>query len=573
MFLVTTAIKQTFDKSNKMLFLGEWCFLYDYKDEYLSLDYVTLKYHWSDEKKIEKDFLYLENIYNEYLKLLTQNLNKIHGIKMSERYWKIIIGPWLRYFVDIVFDRYSSLKLASKTYKITNTCILISENENLTPHSMLDFNQKCSEDFWNHHIFSVIIKNIKIPYFEKKYISIERKKEKKKESYFKALYIKIESIFIKLNKKIYIKASYFDTISLIKLYFKIRQFPILFGPKIDFMSDQKFDKNIRSEIKFQKSNSEFKNILNQLIIDQIPLSYIENFSDILLFNKKHYPEKINKILTANSYAFDDPFKIWAANKTQEGSKLIISQHGGNIGSAFLAHYEDHQINISDTYLSWGWSKINFNNIFPLPSSKLINITDKINFNINGKISWILVEERRYMNHSFSLPFSSNVLNYIDNQKLLFENLSLEVKDNLKIRYPHAEWGWSIKNRLVDIGVDSSSSNEEYYNSLNNSKLVICTYNATTLLETMSANIPTIIFWNPKFNRLRKEAKPFFDLLHKNEILFYDPVKCAEKINSIHLNPSEWWNSAEIQIVVNTYLNKFASKDNNWLNQWATFLNK
>ena len=26
MFLVTTAIKQTFDKSNKMLFLGEWCF-------------------------------------------------------------------------------------------------------------------------------------------------------------------------------------------------------------------------------------------------------------------------------------------------------------------------------------------------------------------------------------------------------------------------------------------------------------------------------------------------------------------------------------------------------------------
>ena len=573
MFLVTTAIKQSFDKSNKMLFLGEWCFLYDYKDEYLSLDYDTLKYHWSDEKKIEKDFLYLENIYNEYLKLLTQNLNKIHEINMSERYWKIIIGPWLRYFIDIVFDRYSSLKFASESYKITNTCILKSENANTTPHSMLDFNQKCSEDFWNHHIFSIIIKSIKIPYFEKKYILKNKKTVNKKESYFKVFYKKIESIFIKLNKKIYIKASYFDTISLMKLYFKIRQFPILFGPEIDLRFDNKFDKKIRSEINFHNSSSEFKNILNQLIPDQIPLSYIENFSDILLFNKKNYPKKIKKILTANSYAFDDPFKIWTANKTQEGSELIISQHGGNIGSAFLAHYEDHQINISDTYLSWGWNSANVKNIVPMPASKLVNINDKINANKNGKIKWILVEERRYMNHSFSLPFSSNVLDYYNHQKSLFENLSIDVKHNLKIRYPHAEWGWSIKKRLVDIGAYSQTFNEEYYDSLNDSKLVICTYNATTFLETMSANIPTIIFWNPKFNRVRKEAKPYFDLLHKNGILFYDPVECADKINSIHLVANDWWNSSEIQKVANTYLNKFAKKNNNWLNQWATFLNK
>ena len=45
---------------------------------------------------------------------------------------------------------------------------------------------------------------------------------------------------------------------------------------------------------------------------------------------------------------------FTVQKIDEGSKLIIGQHGGAHGMGKWNLPEEHQIDISNNYLTWGW---------------------------------------------------------------------------------------------------------------------------------------------------------------------------------------------------------------------------
>ena len=121
MFLITTADQRFWKKNEKILFLGEWCKIYNQKKEWLDLDYEVLPYHWDDRKKLYDDYLYLDAVYERYLNQLTEKLNNLHNVNYSNRYWRIVIGPWLNYFIGILFDRYLSIKVAIDSGLVTNT--------------------------------------------------------------------------------------------------------------------------------------------------------------------------------------------------------------------------------------------------------------------------------------------------------------------------------------------------------------------------------------------------------------------------------------------------------------------
>ena len=48
-------------------------------------------------------------------------------------------------------------------------------------------------------------------------------------------------------------------------------------------------------------------------------------------------------------------KAWVAQKTEDGTRLTIGQHGGHYGIGLFSFIEKHEISICDLYLSWGWS--------------------------------------------------------------------------------------------------------------------------------------------------------------------------------------------------------------------------
>ena len=88
--------------------------------------------------------------------------------------------------------------------------------------------------------------------------------------------------------------------------------------------------------------------------------------------------------------------------------LIIGQHGGHFGVTGFAFFEEHQINISDKFLSWGWSSSN-SKIKPFANIKLLN--DGLKYNPNGDALMIGLSMPRYSYHLYAAPISSQWLSY------------------------------------------------------------------------------------------------------------------------------------------------------------------
>ena len=110
MFLITTADEYKWKQDVKVLFLGEWCKLYSRKSLWSKLDYEVMPYHWEDRQRMHQDYQRINTIYERYLKCLADNMNNLHQCDHPIRYWRIIVGPWLYFFIEILYDRLLSIR-------------------------------------------------------------------------------------------------------------------------------------------------------------------------------------------------------------------------------------------------------------------------------------------------------------------------------------------------------------------------------------------------------------------------------------------------------------------------------
>ena len=78
--------------------------LFNYPHFFLSNNNINkIKYRenfrWENLNYLKKDYKYLNILYEENLLNISTYLNKKHNKKFSNRYWRIILGPWLFTFI------------------------------------------------------------------------------------------------------------------------------------------------------------------------------------------------------------------------------------------------------------------------------------------------------------------------------------------------------------------------------------------------------------------------------------------------------------------------------------------
>ena len=563
--LVTTALEETFpkDKNEKILFLGEWCKLYSKKDIYKQYDYKTLPYHWDDREKLYEDTKYIDEIYELYLSRLTDQLNMIHNVSYSLGYWRIILGPWLRYFIEMVYDRYLSIEKASKE-NINYAVVVDINDKDIVPRNMMNFNQLYIDDIWNQFIYQSILKYFDIR-VEKKQIDINKYIKNSYKS-TQNLKQKINNFLFFLNKfnKIHFFSAYIKLprLWLIQLYLK--QLPS-FGATQEVNIDVLYSSTFREKLSFSKSDSKFLTILNELMPRQIPLYYMEGYGEFKNKVLDIYPKNTRVIFTANAFSSDDNFKFWVAQMKEKGAKYIIGQHGGHYGMGLFSSHEKHQIKSADKFFSWGWRKDD-NKVLSVSAVKL---KQKIQSNASGDILVAMMSTPRYSYHIMAMPVASQILYYLNNQLRFLGQLDDGVKSLVKLRIYQNDYKWSIKQRIIDKGfctnIDSDENlNKAFMQRLSECRLCISTYNATTYLEAFAANYPTLLYWDENYWELNDYAKPYFDILMKVGILHYDENSLVKKIEQIYKDPLEWWNQDSIQNAKNIFCERFANSKSSFL---------
>lgn len=562
-FLITTADECTWPDNQPVLFLGEWCRLYNRKVAWKHLDAEVVPYHWDDREQLYRDYLYIRELYETLLVGLTAALNAFHGVQHSLRYWRILTGPWLRLFVQMLFDRWTMLERAVKDYSIAGVRIVETAPDNLVPNDMDHFCSLFIEDTWNEVIYGQLIQGwtsipvTKIPSSPGRTLNSQpltltrRIKRKLARAASVALQWSVredEAFFI---------ATYLPLKQDLKLQWRLGQIPKIWRavptPKAGVLREKR-------QWKMDEANSDnFSAIVRTMIPKHIPVLYLEGYAALQLFcSKLPWPKKPSLIFTTNSFSSDDVFKAWAAEKIDAGAPLVVGQHGGGYGISRWASLEDHELAISDKWLSWGWEDKNNTRIKPVGNLKMIG--RKLNWNPKGGALMVEAVGPRYSYHMHSIPMeASQWLDYFEDQYCFVSALPKNLRKQLLVRlYMHYQ-DWRQKQRwqerFPDIRLDEGVI--PIAALIEKSRLYISTYNATTYLESLAMNIPTIIFWNPKRWELRDSALPYFEQMKLVGIFHETPESAAQQMALVWDDVADWWNSEPVQSVREAFCHRYS----------------
>jgi hypothetical protein len=155
--LVTTSDERSWKDDEPLLFLGEWCRLYDRSQYWSGLEAIVASTFNFDIVQKKFHFEYLQDFSNKLLGELTTSLNKLHDVNYSQRYWDILLGFWLQRFVAVCFNRYFTIKNAIEQYNIKSTTVFTHEDYSLATDDSTGFLYACNSPLWNHFFYKEVL--------------------------------------------------------------------------------------------------------------------------------------------------------------------------------------------------------------------------------------------------------------------------------------------------------------------------------------------------------------------------------------------------------------------------------
>jgi len=563
-FLATTALEEFWDTSKPLLFMGEWCNRFSRRAFWETLEYSFLPNPWSSLDKINAGNQYLNKVYEDILEIVGSKLNIIHGVDRSKRYWRIVLGVWLFHYAANVYDKFLRLKSITEIYP-QYTTILLSEKDYIIPSDTEDFVVRIINDTYNLQIISRMLKLEGKILPERGIASPEKRQIPQVNN---SLSKSIKMLWYKLldgkaNNGMYMQSSYFSKSDEFRLKVRFKsKLALGFDEQLP-MDELVTNLTMRAELSDMKidTEDEFVRILVKLIPQDIPFCFLEGYQTLYLASKKKFRKysNVKAIFSGTSWYFDETFKIWAADAREKGVALLGGQHGGMYGINANLHQEDYELSIVDKYFTWGWDREGFNNkIIPMAALKLNDIKDLQADNQLKDILFVSnIWPRYFLRFTPILPHE--VSTYIEWQIRFAAGLDKNIRDALHIRGYINDFGWEYADRWSDAKLEVIMDSWEipFRKRLEQCRLVICDNTATTFLEVLASNKPTILFWDFETHYIRPEAMPFFDELIRVGILYKTPESAAHTVNQIYFDIESWWNNPELQKVRSRFCERFA----------------
>jgi len=475
--------------------------------------------------------------------LLSAGLNHAHQLNKSERYWKILAGTWLRLFIDLLVSRIFTITELRATHPNLQ---LVSAHESTirrAPFSTADFHALTKFTEWNSLIYADLWDFAGIQ-LTSTVLSHQR-----------IVSVKPELQLSKLSGFV-LSATYLPRIQEVLLQFQLgtkpRRLQVIASPEATVNS------NPRQQLALDDSDlSEIEQILIKLLRTYLPTSFLEGFSDLRKSTHlMRFPENPKAIFTSNRHLYDDVFNAWVADVTENGSRLILGQHGGHYGiSKFPSFAERHECDIADTYLTWG-------------ASSCHDATPAIILTILGKrrplrkgSKLVLITDHLWSQRRSQFIDIDQTSNYTKHVNEVVNSLPSGICSQLIIRTHHGqdETGRPIvdKSRVNKLGITVDDGTTAYSRLLRKSRIVVVAHNGTTFPETLSLGVPTLITWTSNWVEIRDEAKPIFAKLAEVGIFHEDPVSLAKHISAIWDNVDVWWESKEVVEVRELFCSQYA----------------
>lgn len=589
MFLVLTALEEFWDTSQPMLFLGEWCKKYERKAVWEKLTASVLQSDKLQYANSYEAYQYASSTYEKLLPKIAEWLNELHHTQHSLSYWRLLVGPFLFWYTQVVYQRFLYLAAAYHEYPNLETHGL-SHHTFMTPMSTNEFVCFASyHDTWNLQLFTQILDL----YFKKptcyKKIIWKTELEVRNGHFYEGSYKWRTKFFINilriLNKfkgmqNIGILNGFFSTRDLFKLMLGsgFRILPLL--PTKPINRGQNLSRSILSpnsiDMKKRKMllNITVEDELSKLIINTLPVNmpfnFVEGYQHEVEASKKYFPY-VSKVILQEQVASYDQYKFWIGEQLELGAKVMGYQHGGCYGMQKASSAEFLERHVSHFFISWGWSD---KNVLPAPMSHDYRLFEKYSRKEKNEkakdILWVATLYVRYSIAIYDWPITGRP--YLNYQKRFFDNVENKIATDICMRLnPSFENLEEVKMFIPGLNVYSPKNRESFFTHLDSTKIVVIDNPSTTFLYALALNIPTILFWDKEHWVFRDEAKPYLEMLERVGIYYETPEAAAQMLNKIADDPYPWWNSEAVQSVRQQFCDNFARIAPRYLREWTDLL--
>lgn len=587
-FLATTAISDFWDTSKEIVFLGKWCLTKSNQQTCKRFKCKIMPFPWDNRERIPGVLDYLSNVREHLVDHLTVVLNGLHKKDYTAKMWEIILGPWLEWYLHIFYDRYVCLKEALDRHPDLET-ILLDSSDFYTPINYDDFMRVCCSDKYALQIYSQILLFLGNAFTSRRFREnksddfrkLNLSSHKKRPSRIVRAYIMylLAKILFMWKPRIWIFNPYLKLTVQAKFTFKSLGKNVAMSPSIledGIAVSGAFERKLRRKLVEVIARDEFEKCVIESLYKNLPKSYLEHFSHNEEQVRKLFPAYYPRVLaTANSFYANEIFKIYAAFGHRNGTKLVCIQHGGGYGTGAFLPGETYERRITDYFISWGWSDNEDGKVIPMPSAKLSN-KQRIRFrDKNRRILWVSTNFPRYLLRFFSRPIGPQISTYHEDQIAFGRRLNKWILRQTEMRLYFEDYGWNVKEKLGKNLPELHFDDRHFplIDKAMKSRMVVIDHHATTLFETLSANIPTIIWWNPYYFEIHRRAEPYFKILEKAKIFFGDPISAAEHLNSVYKNVELWWSDRNVQNARSQFVDRFAKTSQKWMDIWVTELHE
>ena len=575
------------DETNA-IFLAPWCFAKNYKYKFWEQKNFTIAFSpWKTPGDILQASLYIDSLIDKLVPLLSRFMNNFHGVKYSERFWKIYTLEWLSHWLGHSYDRYQRLKHLPQTINEKLMVKILKSNHSYSFTDCTDYMRKITAGhYYNLLLMSDIIRHAKFDFLVIEEIDIPFEINENKdgivslrvsnsEAKITKMIIKylrpIKRIIIdRLNSSLYLGA--INGISMLdRLFFQFFYDPLFIFKKIDTgnLTEIKKERSklVNQVFEFGAQNN-FEKIVEATILNYIPNARIN------IYSRKGTNNIRTKIWIGNDIYRSEKYAFRIAEICEQGGRWISVQHGGGYGQTFSFPFGKLEYETSGEFITWGWNfkHIYNSNYYPLPSPMLSKLPQ--HRQSKEQLIYVGSMETPYPKRLYCDMQPGEIIDYLQNKILFLSHLKKGVF--YKIKYVPYFYDYGI-GELEFLGrLLSSSQFFLKYNivrEFQSSKLVVIDHRSTSFLQTFAMNVPTILFWNPVHFSVTPFAELYFDKLRSAGILFDTPEGAAEKVNEIWDNVQGWWQKLEVQKAKDEFCHHFAFTSKNWRREWLQFFKR
>lgn len=557
---------------------------------------------WDNKSDVYGDYIYLDRVYEKLLEALSSKMNSIHGVDFSIRYWRILFGHWLRFYAEkLFFEWYVSDrklgyfshhgiegKVFEKSYLAEQDTLSSMDKivkdgsyqksfeyiayckKNRLPLPVVNYSSEDLATESNVNNSFLWRGNLTISWLNKFVTDLIRRFQNNRHRIIKSCISSLLELILSACSKIIPGDQYFiytrqlNIFERIKLQILLMQFPRVFKE----ISSQKVpydilmrDWTFSDEEANWPEKDDFESSLLDLLPLFIPRVFLEGYrATNHLPRKNRWPKSVKLIFTTQSQFYDESFKFWAAYHQEGGAKLLIAQHGGGYGMTPHRFVDDHEMKISDFFLTWGWRVSDHQNVIDFGC-----ILDDRHTNITplsmGGLLLVLPPVTRSVNRcGFGPVTPKQRLHYFSSILFFASHLPGHISQNTTVRF-HSKTDFSYLQKFRTV----PKLKLDVYPvggialALSRSRLCVSTYNSTVYLESLSLNFPTVIFWDPSYNELNDQARALFVGL-KRVGIYHESAKSALKhVQNVWDNVELWWSKSETQTEVKRFCHKYVRR--------------